>query len=111
MIPARTHDPTAAPAAHGTWLYRTSMAVAGIVAAILVAFFVIGIGDGSVSSFNIALWLGTLALVAAVILGGYGLHTHGHNRAAAALLAVLALPELLYGLFVLRVVFSGARWN
>ena len=37
-----------------------------IVGAIAVAFFFIGIADGSVSSFNIALWLVILAALAAV---------------------------------------------
>ena len=37
-----------------------------VVAAIFVLFFLIGIGDGTVSSFNIALWAGTLIALAGV---------------------------------------------
>lgn len=99
------------PAAGATFVYRVVLLLAGIVAAVVVGFFLVGLGDGSVSSFNLGLWLGLLTLTAAVVVGGRSLRARGHTRAAIALLGVLALPGLLYGLFVLLIVFSGARWN
>ena len=85
--------------------------MAAIVAAVLLAFFAIGIADGSVSSFNIGLWLGLLSGAGAILLAGHALRTNGHPKTAVTLLAVLALPGLLYALLVILFVTSGARWN
>src|SRR5690606_39437462 len=102
----------AAPAApKPSWVYRVIFALAAIVAAVFVVFFLIGIADGSVSSFNIVLWIGTLAVVGAIVIGGHALRAHGHTRIAIALLAVLAVPRFFYGLLMLLVIASGARWN
>ena len=92
-------------------LYRLLFALAAGVAAVLGAFFLIGIADGSVSSFNIGLWSGTLAAVAGILAGGHLLRARGHAALASALLAILAVPGLLYALFVLLVIVSGERWN
>ncbi len=51
-----------------SWPYLVTFVMAALVAAIAVAFFVIGLVDGSVSSFNITLWLGLLAAVGACSL-------------------------------------------
>lgn len=92
-------------------IYRVAFVLAAAVAAVLGAFFVIGVADGSVSSFNIGLWSGTLAAVGGVLAGGHLLRRRGHAALASALLATLALPGLLYAFFVLLVIVSGARWN
>ena len=103
---------SAATAGDGpSWTYRVAFALAVLVAVVAVVFFVIGIADGSVSSFNIALWLGMLAAIAAILALGRSLRTHGHPKAAVALLSVLALPGLMYAFFMLLVVASGTNWN
>jgi hypothetical protein len=93
------------------WLYRATFAVAAIVAAVLLVFFAIGIADGSVSSFNIVLWLGILSTAGAILFAGHALRTNGHPKAAVALLAVLAVPGISYALLVILFVVSGTRWN
>jgi predicted ferric reductase len=92
-------------------IYRVAFVLAAAVAAVLGAFFVIGVADGSVSSFNIGLWAATLAAVAGVLAGGSLLRARGHALLASLLLATLAVPGLLYALFVLLVIASGTRWN
>jgi hypothetical protein len=82
-----------------------------MVALVLVFFFMIGIADGSVSSFNTVLWLCTLGGIAALIVGANALARRGNTVLATLIAAVPALPALLYGLFVLIAVMSGARWN
>ncbi|MDB5241707.1 MAG: osmoprotectant transporter permease [Spirosoma sp.] len=82
-----------------------------LVALVLVYFFFIGLGDGSVSSFNILLWLAILGSLTAVLVGGYWLFTHQHTLMAKLLLALLAVPSLLYGLFMLIVLMTNPRWN
>jgi hypothetical protein len=91
--------------------FRTLLAVDLVVAAVTVYFFLAGLADGSVSSFNGGLWAVTLAGVAAVPAGGWILHASGYRRTALALLAVLAVPGLLGGLFLLLLIVAQPRWN
>ena len=94
-----------------SWPYRVAFALSVLVAVVAVVFFFIGIADGSVSSFNIALWLGLFGAIAAILALGRSLRVHGHPKAAVALLSVLAFPGLMYAFFMLLVVASGTKWN
>ena len=94
-----------------SWPYLVTFVIAALVAAVAVAFFVIGLADGSISSFNITLWLGLLAVVGVALLAGVRLRSKGRTTSAIAVLSLLALPGLLYALFILLVTGSGARWN
>ncbi len=82
-------------------------------AAALVAlyFFLIGLGDGSVSSFNIAIWLALLGGIAAVLGGGLGLKANGRRGAGLVVLAILGVPSFLYGLFILLVLLTQPNWH
>lgn len=75
-----------------------------VLAAVLMAFFFIGIGDGSVSSFNIGLWLALLAAAGAILGGSLMLNARNHSRMAIALLLIPALPGLTYLAFVLMMI-------
>jgi hypothetical protein len=92
-------------------LFRIVWGIAIVVALVGVAFFVIGIADGTVSSFNILLWMALLAGVAAVVFGSWALRRKGHIAPAIVLAAVLAVPGMLYALFLVVAVTSGVRWN
>jgi len=92
-------------------IFRVVWAIAVIVALLGVAFFFIGIADGTVSSFNIVLWAAVLAGLAVVVFGSRALSKRGQVAAAAVLAAVLAVPGVLYALFLLAAVTSGVRWN
>ena len=92
-------------------LVRTLLGVDLLVALVVVYFFVIGLADGSVSSFNMNLWLGLLAAVAGTTGGGWLLNANGRRGAAIAVLSILAVPGVLYGLFVLLVIVAQPRWN
>jgi hypothetical protein len=92
-------------------LVRTLLGIDLLVALVVLYFFVIGLADGSVSSFNISLWLGLLAAVAAAVGGGWLLYANGRRGAAVAALSILAVPGVLYGLFVLLIVIAQPRWN
>ena len=74
-------------------------------------FFFAGVKDGSVSSFNIALWLALLAGMTAVVGSGYALKARGRTSAGAAVLAILAAPAILGGLFFLSILIAQPRWN
>ena len=92
-------------------LVRTLLGIDGLVALVVVYFFVIGLADGSVSSFNMHLWLGLLAVVAAVVGGGWMLDANGRRGAAIVALSILAVPGVLYALFILLIVIAQLRWN
>lgn len=95
---------------HGR-LFWFVWAVDALVALVFVVFFFIGLLDGSVSSFNLGLWLMVLFVLGVVLLGSYGLRRAGYKRWAMVLALVVALPGLLYGLFLLLILIGNPRWN
>jgi len=82
-----------------------------IIALVAVYFFVVGLTDGSVSSFNMLLWLALLGGIAAVLGGSILLTRSGYRRRANALLLVPALPGFALGLLLLLAVILQPRWN
>lgn len=85
--------------------------VDAVIALVFLYFFFIGLADGSVSSFNGGLWFVILAALGAILVGSYWLHTHQQETFAKILLAVLAIPGLLCGLFFLIILITKPRWN
>ncbi len=76
-----------------------------LIALIFIGFFLVGLADGSVSSFNIMLWLGILAGLAAVLLGSLYFKQHNLLGLAKSLLSVLAVPGFLFFLMSFLTVF------
>ena len=91
--------------------FRILLGIDIIAAMIVLYFFGIGLADGSVSSFNMRLWLGTLAVVTAILGGGVLLRAKGQRIAANLVLLIRATPAALYGLFVLSMIVFQPRWN
>jgi len=85
-------------------MYRILQAVVGIAEAVLLYFFVVGLGDGSIDGSNLLLWLIMLGVPMAALIGAAQLWRAGKKVVAWLLLAVPAAPAFLYGLFVLLVV-------
>ena len=85
--------------------------IAAVVTAVVVLFFLLGVSDGTVSSFNAGLWalllLGTLGVTA----GSLALKARGRPGLGALLALVLALPGLLAALFFLLLLILQPRWN
>ena len=82
-----------------------------LIALVFLFFFFWGLADGTVSSFNIALWLGVITGLAVVVGGSLWLRSTGRLALAVALLLVLALPGVLFALFFLAVLVLQPRWN
>lgn len=104
-----TTRPTPSP--RGRFLFRAFFACSTLTTLVAVAFFVIGLGDGSVSSFNLALWLGLLGVMALSLWAGYAWQARGKVGLAIAALAVTAIPGILAVLLVLLVLVTQPRWN
>jgi hypothetical protein len=93
------------------WMLRLAFAAALAVSAGVCFFFIWGLVDGSVSSFNVNLWFTLLALVIAVPVVGWRLRSSGRPWPAIFVLSILALPGLLYAFFILLVVLTRPSWN
>jgi hypothetical protein len=91
--------------------FRVLLGIDAIAALVVIYFFMIGLADGSVSSFNMQLWLGILAAVVAIPVGGFLLNAKGQRIAANLVLLILATPATLYGLFMLSIIIFQPRWN
>jgi hypothetical protein len=81
------------------------------IAAVAVYFFFVGLADGSVSSFNMGLWLAILLGLGGILGGSVWLKAAGRRGLAMVLLLVLAVPGLLCGLFFLALLIAAPRWN
>lgn len=92
-------------------MFRMLWGVDVVAALVALAFFVIGIDDGTVSSFNMMLWIALLAGLAVIVFGSNALQARGQRSLAFILAAVLAVPALLACLFFALLLVSGVRWN
>lgn len=86
-------------------------AIDAVIAAIVVFFFLWGLADGSVSTFNIGIWILALGGIAVVAAGSIWLRSIGRPGLGAALALVLAVPGVLVGLFFLILIVGNPRWN
>ncbi len=93
------------------WLFWILWGTDALISAIVLVFFFLGTARGWISSFNIGIWVAILAALAVVVGGGLWLKTLGHPTLGALLLLVLAIPGLLFGLFILLVSVSNTSWN
>jgi hypothetical protein len=57
------------------------------------------------------LWLGLIAAVGGILLGGVALHRRGRSGAGNALLALLAVPAVLFVTFFGVLIVSNPRWH
>ena len=71
---------------------------AGLVA---LAFFIIGLGDGTVTSFNILIWAAMLGVVFSMPWAAWGVRLRGRARLGTLLLLPVALPAVLGGVMIL----------
>lgn len=87
------------------------LAIDAVAAAVALYYFLSGLARGTVSSFNIGIWAALLAGLAVVLGGGLALRGAGRTGWAVALLGVVAIPALLYLVFILSVIILKPRWN
>lgn len=93
------------------WLFWIFWGMDAVIGAIIVVFFWFGLGNGSVSSFNIGIWLAILAALAGILGGSLWLNRLGHPVWGTILLLGLAIPGLLYGIFIVLTLVTNTSWN
>jgi hypothetical protein len=93
-------------------VFWIAWAIVAVTALVFVYFFMVGLADQSVSSFNIKLWLITLIAFPLILTGSYWLKNHQYIKWGFGLLLIPALPALLYAVFLLILILGGpVRWN
>ena len=93
-------------------LFWALSGIDGAIALIVLVFFFAGLGDGSVSTFNIVLWLAILGGLAAIL----GRRAAAQiKRSPASCQGRIADPghsrNSLFGLFILCAIILQPRWN
>ncbi len=91
--------------------FRILLGIDALAAAVVLLFFLWGLSDGSVSAFNILLWLALVGGVGGVIGGGLWLNAYGQRRLANGVLLMLAIPATLLAVFFLAIIVLQPRWN
>jgi hypothetical protein len=85
--------------------------IAATVTAVAIYYFLAGLVSGSVSSFNMGIWililLGTTGVTACSMI----LKLHGRPGLAAIVALILALPGLVAVLFLLLMVVTQPSWT
>lgn len=99
------------PDKHGTALFWTLWVIAATVAGVFLYFFLIGLVDGSVSSFNGALWALLLSGVGGTTGGSYWLWSQGRIGWASLLAAFLAVPGVLAVIMLVGILLSDPNWH
>lgn len=74
-------------------------------------FFLWGLDDGTVSTFNIGIWALLLGGIGAVLGGGWWLRARGYRLAAIGALLVLAVPVIGATGFIGMLMILQPRWN
>ena len=85
--------------------------IAAVVTIVVVYFFLVGLADGSIFSFNEGLWTLLLVGTLAVTAGSLILKNSGRPGLGVLLSLLLALPGLLAGIFMLLILITQPRWN
>ena len=92
-------------------LFKILWVINAIAALIIVYFFFEGISDGSVSGFNIGLWLLIIGALAVILIGSILLRSNGHSKMGIALLFIMAIPVVLFVLYFAVAILTNQRWN
>jgi hypothetical protein len=92
------------------WLYRILFAFDALVVLVLGYLFVDGL-QYSGSTGPSALWLPILVVPIAVLAGAWILRAQGKRRPASLLLALAAIPPLLFALFFGLLLLMNPNWQ
>ncbi|MBN8427261.1 MAG: hypothetical protein J0L65_07325 [Xanthomonadales bacterium] len=78
---------------------------------VALGFFLLGLADGTVSEFNIVLWVALLGVLSLSVFGGWLLFRRSRWVLALLVLSLSALPGLLAALFLGMLWLSNPHWQ
>jgi hypothetical protein len=82
-----------------------------LIALIPIYFFFVGLGDGSISSRNLGIWLILMLVVAVVLVGPFLLKAAHQMGLAKGLMIVAAIPGILVVLYFIVVMTMNPDWK
>jgi hypothetical protein len=91
-------------------MFRVLWIIDLLASAAVLIFLIVGLIDGSVSSFNIGIWIGIMAALAVVLAGSHKLKVIGRLNLGVLLLLVIAIPAVIYLLFLLLFIMMEGQW-
>lgn len=92
-------------------IYRILLAIDAIAGAILFLFFAWGLSDGTVSSFNMHIWLAMLVVVGLILWGGLHFGARRQFLPAVGILSLLAAPCALAALLLIALMIAQPNWH
>lgn len=92
-------------------VFATLFALNVAVALVAFAFFIIGLADGTVTTFNILLWGGLMGVLFSVPMAGWLLRVRGRRRLGTVVLVPLAGVAVLGGGALLVLMMSHGTWR
>ena len=92
-------------------LYRLLLVLASLNAATVAFFFLWGLSDGAVTARNMLLWLALIGVVGGIYVAALRLRATGSSAAATVLMSLLAVPAVLFALFMIVITVAQPRWN
>ena len=92
------------------WWFWLFWGIDALICAIALVFFLLGLTNGSVSSFNAGIWVAIWIALAVLLGGSLWLKAAGRPGLGTLLLLVLAVPALLYGFFILLFAVTKTKW-
>jgi hypothetical protein len=92
-------------------LFGVLFALNVAVALVAFAFFLIGLADGTVTTFNVLIWGAMLGVLFSLPMAGWLMRVRGWRRAGIALLAPLAVVVVGGVLVTLVMIVSPPSWQ
>jgi hypothetical protein len=92
-------------------LFGTLFALNLLAAMVAFAFFIIGLADGTVTTFNILIWAAMLGLLFSMPFAAWLVRLRGHQRLGTILLLPLAGVAVLGGMAILVLMVAAPNWR
>jgi hypothetical protein len=92
-------------------LFKIFWAIDALCTLIMLYFLFEGLGDNTVNERNGGMWMAMVFISAAVLGGSILLRSQGYTAVASVICGLVAVPALLYGLFMLVIILSGTKWQ
>ena len=92
-------------------LFGTLFAINLAAAFVAFAFFIVGLADGTVTTFNILIWAAMLGLLFSMPFAGWLLRLRGHRRMGNILLLPVAAVSVLAAIATLVMIVNPPNWQ
>jgi len=92
-------------------LFGTLFAINLAAALVAFAFFIVGLADGTVTTFNILIWAGLLGLLFSMPWAAWLVRLRGRKRLGTVLLLPVAVVATVGAVVMLVLIASAPSWQ